>query len=506
VEEETMTTAATRPVMLGDLLDETELAHAIGEGYIRRQVHPEMPLAILNYTERCQYERAWTDVTRTCRGLIVRDGTGEVLARPWAKFFNYGEHPEGSLDLSAPAEVTDKMDGSLGILYRAGNEWAIATRGSFASDQARWATAWFQRYANPDFFDPRNTYLFEVIAHWNRIVVQYDWEGLVLLGIVETETGRDLDLPEDSRLLQARHSRDDGGEYKGQCQRVEDLPGVPVGSAEAGLTGQPGAQAGVPEGLEGAEQGARQRAQEGQIREDQGSHRRGEAREALPGLRADVSALRDGLRSRTRSEEVQRGASQESKPASARDREMRAGVRQLPQGQDFQPFRIVTRFSAATLADALALPLRPNVEGVVVKLTNTGLRLKIKQADYVALHRLITGMNARVVWERIGEGETAEQICSAIPEEFWPWVREVGGELVREKNRVIDEATAEHERITASLPEGWTRKDYALIAAKSEHRAWLFNLLDERDPSAGIWRTLKPSGERTLVAYSEDTA
>lgn len=370
MKEKTMTTAATRPVMLGDLVDEAELARAIEEGYVRRQVHPELPLAILNYTERCQYERAWTDVTRACRGLIVRDGTGEVIARPWAKFFNYGEHPEGSLDLLSPAEVTDKKDGSLGIMYPVPGGWAIATRGSFASDQAIHATAVLRdRY--PDFEPPEGmTVLFEIVYPANRIVVDYGaTDDLILLGAVDIATGEAV-----------------------------------------------------------------------------GPH---------------WISLWDGP--------------------------------------------ITETMSAGTLAEALSLPPRPGREGVVCRLPGS-VMIKLKQDDYVALHRLITGMNARVVWERIGAGETAEQICAAIPEEFHPWVREVGGELIREKNRIIDEATAEHERILAGLPDGWTRKDYALIAGKSEHRAWLFNLLDERDPSAGIWRTLKPSGERTLVAYSEDTA
>jgi RNA ligase len=136
----------------------------------------------------------------------------------------------------------------------------------------------------------------------------------------------------------------------------------------------------------------------------------------------------------------------------------------------------------------------------------SGLMIKIKQDDYVYLHRLITGMNARVVWEKIGEGLTADGICEGLPEEFWPWVREVGGGLIREKSQIIDAATAEHEALARSLPEGWTRKDYALEAAKSPLRPWLFLLLDGRDPSAKIWRTLRPSGEHKLVAYSEDTA
>lgn len=358
-------------VKLGDLLDEAELAKAIGDGFVRRQVHPAQPLAILNYTERCQYERgAWNDVTRQCRGLIVNADTKAVTGRPWPKFFNHGQEEAGILDLAAPAEVTDKKDGSLGICYHAGDGWAIATRGSFASEQALHATD-VLRSRYPGFRPPEGvTALFEIVYPGNRIVCDYgSLDDLVLLGGVDIATGRDVPM---------------------------DVIG-------------------------------------------------------WPGPRTTV-------------------------------------------------------FAAATLAEALALPPRENAEGVVVRVLGSDVRVKIKQDDYIQLHRLITGMNARVVWERIGAGETADRICEGIPEEFWPWVREVGGELVREKNRVIDEATAEHERILAALPEGWTRKDYAMEAQKSPHRAWLFNLLDGRDPSAGVWKTLRPSGERTLVAYSEDTA
>ena len=74
-------------------------------------------------------------MTLACRGLIVDERDGGVVARPYRKFFNHDQPDAPPLDVTAPVTVTDKLDGSLGILYREpSGAVAVATRGSFASD------------------------------------------------------------------------------------------------------------------------------------------------------------------------------------------------------------------------------------------------------------------------------------------------------------------------------------------------------------------------------------
>src|SRR5687767_12576091 len=87
---------------------------------ITTQQHPEFPLLIHNYTAGCQYSRAWDEYTLMCRGLIT-DLQGNVVARPFPKFFNLEEHQMPGSKLSPinwnqPFTVTKKMDGSLGIV------------------------------------------------------------------------------------------------------------------------------------------------------------------------------------------------------------------------------------------------------------------------------------------------------------------------------------------------------------------------------------------------------
>ena len=178
-----------------DLLDVRRLLEDIAEGYVTRRPHPEDPsMVIYNYTPKAQNERSWTRETTTCRGLIV-DGSGTVVARPLRKFFNFGEHlsPESSLTLwsDTPVDVYDKVDGSLGILYTAPDGLpAIATRGSFASEQAVHATQALRRMY-PTWREATGyTDLFEIIYPDNQIVLDYaGLDDLVYLGSVRNDTG-----------------------------------------------------------------------------------------------------------------------------------------------------------------------------------------------------------------------------------------------------------------------------------------------------------------------------
>jgi RNA ligase len=191
---------------LYNMLDVNLLHKYWVERIVSKQTHPEHKnLEIYNYTHRAQHENIWDNITEQCRGLIVDSNTGDVLARPFRKFFNLNtsfkpETMEENLPYKKPDCILEKMDGSLGILYPYNNKQYIATRGSFSSDQARWANTWWDRLAfyntgYPEF--PKGyTPLFEIIYKENRIVVDYQFEGLVLLGLVQIETGFELPFTE----------------------------------------------------------------------------------------------------------------------------------------------------------------------------------------------------------------------------------------------------------------------------------------------------------------------
>lgn len=162
------------------------------EGWLLKQSHPTLPLTIWNYSPNTQYEGRWDEITLQCRGLVT-DHKGNVVAKPFPKFFNI---EEGKHTPTEDFEVFEKMDGSLGIVFKYEGEVIYATRGSFTSDQAKWITNYGKEYNFKDILVDGFTYLFEIIYPENRIVVDYGGqERLVLLGIIETETG--VEVPYD---------------------------------------------------------------------------------------------------------------------------------------------------------------------------------------------------------------------------------------------------------------------------------------------------------------------
>lgn len=155
-------------------------------------------LVLYKYTPECAFEKQWTWASRLARGLILDVETRRVIATPFPKFFNYGEGDTPSTPMDPlpdePFEVTAKVDGSLAIIFHHDDRWRVATRGSFKSEQARWAEDWLYTHVDLSALLPGHTYLAEIVYAANRIVISYAFEGLVLLSAYNDD-GHELGRP-----------------------------------------------------------------------------------------------------------------------------------------------------------------------------------------------------------------------------------------------------------------------------------------------------------------------
>ncbi len=196
-------------MLLHQYLDADLLAHHLVEGYVQVQHHKYFPLDIYSYTRKCVCDNLWDGVTSRCRGVIFNRETNELVARPFFKFHNYrSPQAEGTLfDARVQPTVWEKMDGFMVTAFKYEGVWHAASKSSFHSIHAKWATAELRRHANefPEGWTP----VFEGLHPDLRIVVNYgDRKELVLLTLINIETGEEM-TPVKLRTLSGDYNTPD---------------------------------------------------------------------------------------------------------------------------------------------------------------------------------------------------------------------------------------------------------------------------------------------------------
>ena len=170
-------------------MDLLKLSEEIFLGRVRKIQHKNLPLSIYNYTELTQYSKEFNQINSLCRGLVLSDIDGEIIARPFAKFFNIEELRENSQEFSPEKieEIWTKEDGSLIIAFWY-DGWNFITRGSWESKQALSAPKLF----NSCLADKSKTYAMELVGPSNINVTRgYLEDKLILLGVISTKTGEE---------------------------------------------------------------------------------------------------------------------------------------------------------------------------------------------------------------------------------------------------------------------------------------------------------------------------
>ena len=377
------------------------------DGLLHKQTHPTLDLTIWNYSPRVQYERLWDEITIQCRGLVTNT-KGEIVARPFKKFFNYEEHKPEDLP-NENFEVYEKMDGSLGILfyyeeeltderryniwfnnnYETGMErffdpnnlpdfdntyydptpktkgvWILATRGSFTSPQAIKGRELLEKY-DYNRLAKDYTYLFEIIYPENRIVCNYDFEDLILLGMIHTKTGDEVNIHNDNN----------------EDIRLKNL---------------------------------------------------------IKNLNINVVTL----------------------------------YKTWGEGYDL-----------------LKEEISNDKEGYVIRFKN-GFRMKIKGDEYIRLHRILTNISNRDIWEYLKDNKPFDELLEKVPDEFNNWVKETARDLTVRFENIEKDYREIFENLNS---RNLSRKDFALRAKQYRHSNILFNMLDSINPKQTIWKLLYPT-------------
>lgn len=166
----------------------------------------------------------------------------------------------------------------------------------------------------------------------------------------------------------------------------------------------------------------------------------------------------------------------------------------------------------------------PNAEGYVLTYPSTGLKVKVKFEEYCRLHRILTGLNPRSIWEMLVPPEMLVQ--QIPPEGIDP--------TLAEKRKLSVELILNDPKMPAGFIEwfsGWVtklRSDYAKMEQQAKFvftmrpasgcrrdiaefftqpgtahlSSILFAMLDGKDYEPTIWKRLKPRGD--ISTYKRD--
>lgn len=135
-------------------------------------------------------------IRRECRGIIFDSKTGDIIRRPFHKFFNVNEREETQdhvVDLSRPHAILEKLDGSMIAPFIVDGKMIWGTKMG-ATDVAKPVEEFVAR--NPEYVRFAEeaiandwTPIFEWCSRKQRIVLDYFDDQLVLTGLRYMNTG-----------------------------------------------------------------------------------------------------------------------------------------------------------------------------------------------------------------------------------------------------------------------------------------------------------------------------
>lgn len=146
-----------------------------------------------------------------CRGVTFDRHTGEVVSRPYHKFFNAGEIPGTSLDvldLTAPHVILEKLDGSMIRVVTVDRDGTVFFGTRMGVTDIALQAADFVR-ENPQYTDfcrtmyrAGYTAIFEWCSRQNRVVIDHPVDRLVLTGVRSMADGTYMKFSEMRALAE----------------------------------------------------------------------------------------------------------------------------------------------------------------------------------------------------------------------------------------------------------------------------------------------------------------
>lgn len=150
-------------------------------------------------------------------------------------------------------------------------------------------------------------------------------------------------------------------------------------------------------------------------------------------------------------------------------------------------------------SEHLSHDIRDNEEGFVFYFPQADLRVKMKGAEYVRLHRILTNCTARTIWEYLSTGQELTGLLDNVPDEFFGWVRQTAEDLQTQFWSIVTSVEADFKKVLerhdlwrADSKDPDARRTFALAIKDHVHKAAMFRLWDGRPFDELVWKQIRP--------------
>ncbi len=144
---------------------------------------------------------------------------------------------------------------------------------------------------------------------------------------------------------------------------------------------------------------------------------------------------------------------------------------------------------------------RENKEGYVIRF-KSGFMIKIKHADYIRLHRIITGVSNKSIWEYLKTGQSFDDILDRVPDEFMSFVKKTKEDLEGKYDYIWNSVVWNYQENIDRF-KNKSRKDFAEWAKTQNYTSLLFMMLDDISLNDHIWKIIKPDYEKPFIGEIE---
>jgi hypothetical protein len=166
----------------------------------------------------------------------------------------------------------------------------------------------------------------------------------------------------------------------------------------------------------------------------------------------------------------------------------------------FKVVKLISQIDFLTLRNQIP----DDEEGYVINFYESRFRMKIKGAEYCRLHRVMTEISSRDVWEYLANDLPFDQLLDKTPDEWNDWLQRTINELKNNYFEVEETSIIEHvyklneaKSLVPDFEENQKqlKKVFAALIKDHPYKHIIFRIYSNMEYSKEIWKLIYPKRE-----------